>query len=140
MSNEASPRPWKTVGTYRDIIVGADGVKVCELYGELGTQQENASLICDAVNLHDVTRNDRHALQEANELIALLEAEHDELCDAVRKLLPRASFLNGYFLGKHASADPDDAETAAEDFDNTSVLIEEIERLVNHNPERNPKQ
>ena len=134
MNAQKHPTPWRIESLYNG-IADAKGAKVAA-----NLDGETTQIIVDAVNLHEATRSDRHALQEANEAIALLESEHDELCSAVRKLLPRALFLNGYFLGKHASAEPDDAESAAEDFDKTNALIEKIERLVNHNPERNPKQ
>lgn len=76
--SEPSPRPWCIDYTPDDCvnIRNADGDIVARVDSDA-----NAALIVDAVNLHDVTRDDRHKLQEANEELFVLRAERDRIRD-----------------------------------------------------------
>lgn len=99
MTDEASPRPWRCeCGPTVNAVIAANGAVVVPHTGYAA----NAALIVDAVNLHDVTREDRHKLQEANEELFVLRAERDRLNEDIeswrRGYIKAQTERNAFFL------------------------------------------
>jgi len=130
MSNEPSPRPWRVEENslgWKTCIVDANGNDVASCWGGEGINsaepaQADAALIVDAVNLHDVTREDRHKLQEANEELFVLRDERDRLRDIVKRLADKLEAHRGIFTGAGVYS-----QTAQEE---TSKLLREARAAI----------
>ena len=124
MRDEASPRPWFVNGhsieandpdglwlqnekTGRGVVANLPSCPKSRMSTKNrktwdAIVEANAALIVDAVNLHDVTREDRHKLQEANEELFVLRAERDRLNEDIeswrRGYIKAQTERNAFFL------------------------------------------